>query len=441
MTAVTEENLQRKSQWSIQDLMVCVAILSAFLAIAAYLGFNNGLLIICAVASGLLSCVFAATAPRGKFGCTTGATIVVLLLLCNPMLMFFSIVMAANCIGHWFLILLYKNKQPPITIRKALCASAMVALVAFSIGVAIGLPGYLEFTKEIKRFEPVDVAAKLHYESRFEGDEPGKIDLESSDSSDRYAELMFLMLEEKSDYFFGRRWALEGLHRRRAEQFVKSPGFGVARMFAPTIETASAPQLNIIEFHDKVELNHRHFRRQDHFSDSANAEEMHRVSIFDFVHPDGFGLKTEPGKYRGFLPHAFLQSPIDINSSYFGDLKLERLQLISLRRFDTPRAYDLDYLPRMDHLENDDVATRPLTKFELNAVKILKERTTQLPESEKDPSVSEIVLNQSEATFEMVGALRAMNSCLECHNAKRHELLGTFTYRFSKPVSARETVD
>ena len=39
-------------------------------------------------------------------------------------------------------------------------------------------------------------------------------------------------------------------------------------------------------------------------------------------------------------------------------LKLNSLQLISLLRFEAPRAYVLDHLPRMDQLVAEDVPTR-----------------------------------------------------------------------------------
>jgi hypothetical protein len=343
--------------------------------------------------------------------------------------MFFSVVMATNCIGHWILILVIK-RDPQLTILKALSCSALVALCAFSVGVAIGLPGYLQFKEQLKQFEPVNIASRLAYELNFEGDQPSKVEFESGSGSDfRSIELNFSLLERKSGQYFGRKWALEGIHRQRAEQFVKSPGFGVARMFAPTIDKAMPPKKRNIGFNTLVELNHRHFQRHN-YSASSSAKQLHEASVFDFVHPDGFGLKVEPKKYRGFLPHAFYQSPVEYAAGGTEALQLKRLQLISLHRFDAPRAYDLDYLPRMDHLDSDDIATRKLNQFELGALKTLQERTNQLPEQKHDPPISDIVLFEGDEKIEMVGAIRAFNSCLECHNAKQHEILGAFTYQF-----------
>lgn len=416
--------------------MIGVAILSAFLAIGAYLGFGNGFLIICAVASGILTSVFTVTTPQKKFGCTTWAAIALLLLLCNPMLMFFSVVMAANCLGHMALVFWGRKTEEPITKLKALYCSSTVALVSFCLGVAIGLPGYLEFKEEVKQFEPINISSRLDYEREFKSDQPSEVDFDSG-SDFRIAEFNYSLMQRKSDQFFGRSWALEGIHRRKAEQFVKSPGFGVARMFNPTITRAAAPQKKNIRFNELVDLDHRHFKRHEFFY-NPDPQQVHEASIFDFVHPDGIGYMVEPKRYRGFQPHAFYQSPISYNPAETGPLKLERLQLISLRRFETPRAYDLDYLPRMDHLDSDNVATRRLSQFELDALGTLQERTKQLPEGKDDPQVSDIVLTQGDEKLEMVGAIRAFNSCLRCHNAKRHEMLGAFTYQFHQPDQGDE---
>jgi len=111
-------------------------------------------------------------------------------------------------------------------------------------------------------------------------------------------------------------------------------------------------------------------------------------------------------------------------------LKLRSLQLISLRRFDSPRAYVLDHLPRMDQLSDDQVETRKLNVFELEALEKLETRTEELL-LKNGTEVSDIVLNYDTNQVEMVGALRAINACLDCHNAKKHEMLGAFTYRFT----------
>ncbi len=54
-------------------------------------------------------------------------------------------------------------------------------------------------------------------------------------------------------------------------------------------------------------------------------------------------------------------------------LSLTRLELVSLLKFDEPRVYVLDCLPRMDQLPSDDVLTRALNEFEQSSLESLWE--------------------------------------------------------------------
>ena len=167
---------------------------------------------------------------------------------------------------------------------------------------------------------------------------------------------------------------------------------------------------------------------------------------------------VEPKVSKGFLPHAFYQPPVkfkfsekfsetdklivgDFERQNSGTLRLKSLQLISLRRFESPKAYVLDHLPRMDQLSGADVETRKLNSFELVAIGKLESRTALLKSSIGGDEVSDIVLNRNDSELEMAGALRAMNACINCHSARRHELLGAFTYKFALPGSKSSSAD
>jgi hypothetical protein len=68
--------------------------------------------------------------------------------------------------------------------------------------------------------------------------------------------------------------------------------------------------------------------------------------------------------------------------------------------------------------------TRPLTKFETRALKSLREG---------DDLVTEATTEQ----IRMLGSLRASKQCLACHEVKRGELLGAFSYKLARsPVKA-----
>jgi hypothetical protein len=69
----------------------------------------------------------------------------------------------------------------------------------------------------------------------------------------------------------------------------------------------------------------------------------------------------------------------------------------------------------MDQLSSDDAPTRPLDRFEADALKKL--RTEQ-----------DVVVDDHEGRVRMLGSLRAGTQCLDCHAAQRGALLGAFSY-------------
>jgi hypothetical protein len=73
----------------------------------------------------------------------------------------------------------------------------------------------------------------------------------------------------------------------------------------------------------------------------------------------------------------------------------------------------------MDELR--EARTRPLTEFESKAVERLQ-------------AGEELVVHETRDTIEMLGAVRAMSVCNECHQVPRQTLLGAFTYRLRRPT-------
>jgi hypothetical protein len=133
--------------------------------------------------------------------------------------------------------------------------------------------------------------------------------------------------------------------------------------------------------------------------------------------PDGFGIAIEPPlTVTGFVDHGFHYPP----SNGMGDAApwtILRLELVSLLKFDGPRVYVLDHLPRMDQLSSDNAPTRPLDAFESEALAKLWH----------DEDV--VVKNDGNGNdFRMLGSLRAAKQCLDCHSVQRGELLGAFSY-------------
>ena len=95
---------------------------------------------------------------------------------------------------------------------------------------------------------------------------------------------------------------------------------------------------------------------------------------------------------------------------------LKNLQLVSMLKYDSPRVYELEHLPRMDQLSQTDIKTRDLDLFESLALDRLKKG-------------ADIVTYSNSGQIRMLGALRANDICLECHTTKRAGLLGAFSYK------------
>jgi hypothetical protein len=148
--------------------------------------------------------------------------------------------------------------------------------------------------------------------------------------------------------------------------------------------------------------------------DSNTVYRLHEVSRNDFFDPNGFGGVVEPKRTAGFIEHAMHISPREGLEDRDAWL-IDRLELVSLLKFDEPRVYVLDHLPRMDQLSSDDVPTRALDEFEKASLEKL--RTDE-----------DLVVREQDGVHRMLGSLRAAKQCLECHSVKRGELLGAFSY-------------
>ena len=196
----------------------------------------------------------------------------------------------------------------------------------------------------------------------------------------------------------------------------------------------TTPQLPVIKFGDdrpgEDELSadearwKRHLYDEQHSGIHENMPEYHYVGELDFLHPATIGFVRSNKNAAGFLSHAFHFPVGKPTGGEFESLSLENLQLISLLRFEEPRAYVLDHLPRMDHLSSEDIPTRELTEFELNGLEQLQ-------------ADDDIVVSETENGLQMLGSLRAGNTCIDCHSVKRGDLLGAFSYQFEKSAVGR----
>jgi hypothetical protein len=168
----------------------------------------------------------------------------------------------------------------------------------------------------------------------------------------------------------------------------------------------------------------------------ADVDAFHQASVQSFANPFGFGLVKSRERVAGFSSHQmgpFLIAPrndahpspapkADAPPEPFDPSKhwrIARLELVSLLKHETPRVYLSDHLPRMEELSSANAPTRALDDFETAALKLLREG-------------EELRTSSTPNRIEMLGAVRAGNQCLTCHEVPRGTLLGAFSYELRR---------
>jgi hypothetical protein len=268
------------------------------------------------------------------------------------------------------------------------------------------------------RFPVESLATRLSYEASPPQGIPSMRTLRLNANVESSLQASEQIVQDFGQRGYGNRsWELQSLHERTYEHFIRAAGFGVGRMILPSPRRIERPALENIAFDSSPhESNLDYYLRwRDYGNGGANStpSEVHDTSREDFLHPDGFGwIATPRVRVAGFIPHAFHQA---VKQDGSDRCTVERLELVSLLKFDSPRVYVLDHLPRMDQLSGNDVPTRELDEFELRALQKLR---TQ----------EDVVIESYEDTTKMLGSLRAGQQCLECHSVQRGELLGAFSY-------------
>ena len=93
------------------------------------------------------------------------------------------------------------------------------------------------------------------------------------------------------------------------------------------------------------------------------------------------------------------------------------MELVSLLKHDPPVAYKDRGPVSMGGFPQKERRTRTLNEMEVASLEALTEG--------KDRVFS---WNASEERLQLLGAIRAKDQCLKCHEVKRGDLLGAFTY-------------
>jgi hypothetical protein len=204
--------------------------------------------------------------------------------------------------------------------------------------------------------------------------------------------------------------ALSRLHSEFYEHFIAAEGFGPARMAG-----MYAPNAKYFAFERRPRP--LPIALGDEIATEADGEELHDKIMADLFNKEGFGKVVGLKRAIGFEPHGptDLKQEIGTTIEDAATWQLTRLELVSLLRHDEPRVYVAETIPLMNELAA--VPHRALNEFE----------ATALPQIETE---RDTVIEETPDGARMLGAVRAGNDCLQCHNGPRGKLLGAFSYEF-----------
>lgn len=208
---------------------------------------------------------------------------------------------------------------------------------------------------------------------------------------------------------------LQRIHEQNVDLFVRSPGLGSVRMV----------RLPLGELPDTLRPDDLHVPQPNGGSSRRHAEttsemrplkwefySLHREGILDFINAENFGHVKDRRHVAGFQSHRFSKVPEPTDG-----WRVETLELVGLLLHAEPRVYVSAELPRMDQLRT--APTRPLDRFEVAGLEQLR-------------CDEDLVAADAPGGMRLLGAIRNAKQCIQCHDGKRGDLLGAFTYTLVK---------
>jgi len=228
--------------------------------------------------------------------------------------------------------------------------------------------------------------------------------------------------------------ALRILHTDEVDAFIKRAGFGRERIRRPDpydweLVVGEPVKLKKLPGDEEDEsagvelpLKDAEMYKSMRWPTLAMLGNYHHIGSHRFLDPMTFGHVKDRTNVSGFLAHHIRHSLGELQTDPQGRSKerwvLQRLELVSLLKHDTPQVYLSDALPRMDDLKT--AKTRDLNAFEDSALKAMARG-------------EDLVAEASTNRIQMMGSLRAGKDCLKCHEAaQRGDLLGTFSYELRR---------
>jgi hypothetical protein len=231
---------------------------------------------------------------------------------------------------------------------------------------------------------------------------------------------------------------LRKLHEEKVQLFIDSFGFGYSRMLPGPSDYNLAwntgalppqPGARVVSSESPNEW------LPARAGDQAAMGRLLDKGILDFANPGSFGYIKNRQQVAGFSSHRFIHvprvfdaweqpNPADAEPVERWDVR--SLDLVGLLLDPSPRVYVSDRLPSMDKVR--EVPTRPLDQFEAVGLAALRDG-------------DDLWIARIGEGARMVGALRNAQQCLACHEGRRGDLLGAFSYTLaaSKPTDAQPT--
>lgn len=228
--------------------------------------------------------------------------------------------------------------------------------------------------------------------------------------------------------FDGRGIRLKLLHDENYREFVATSGFGYSRTKPNTLQQLELPEPEPVPMPNHPLPPDSYLKERQRERDGLAIAEsppsleaqtegrnIHNSARDLFLNPRQWGFVPDREHVVGFQAHHVDEVPWtrELSQGQTRRWTIAQLQLVSLLKQTTPRVYVSENLPNLNELSN--IETREVNTFESAA----------LPQLEHDRN---LVIDEAPAQIQMLGALRAAKSCLECHRVPQGKLLGAFSY-------------
>jgi hypothetical protein len=313
--------------------------------------------------------------------------------------------------------------NPPRWYARGLMIAPVV--MAYAIGIYQPVAKMYHLAELREKFPLESLAARLDYEHK-DGSSENRV---QTVSLAPHVEGQLNGFEQANSRSRRQR-SLEILYDQSRQDFILATGFGPGRM------RDVYPDVFVLEDAGPVSLADELASRKAIFSDASTdallvpvelptssvLKSLHNEGLNDFLSADRMGYVKDLDHVAGFESHRFTRLPREMTDPSLR-WAVVRMELIGLMKYDEPRAYVSEFLPRLDELGK--AATREIDDFEQAALERLQ--------TEED-----LVIDEAPGRVRMLGSLRAGRQCLDCHSVERGQLLGALSYEIAPIVPSEQ---